>query len=161
MHPFQSGPSLRRRKAGFSLVEIMITVVIIGIIAMMAYPAFAKIRRSAQNSRFLSDLRTFSQTFELNSMESGLWPAATAAGAVPAGMAGNFPRDAWINPSSVGGVWSWDINNNGVVASILVSGVTATDVQMSIIDRRSDDGDLNTGLFRKVGAGQFMYILQE
>jgi len=156
-----SGASLRHRKAGFSLVEIMITVSIIGIIAMLAYPAFTKIQRSARNSRFISDLRTFSQTFEMYSMETGLWPAAAAPGIVPLGLAGNFPRDAWITVNSIGGQWSWDVNNNGVVACIMVTGATANDLQMTIIDRRTDDGDLNTGLFRKLGAGQFIYILQE
>lgn len=160
MHSFSSGAPRRHRQAGFSLVEIMIVVVIIGLIAMMAYPAFVKIRRSAQSSRFVSDLRTFSQAFESYSMETGLWPAATGSGVVPNGMAGSFPRDAWIAVNSIGGRWTWDINANGVVACITVTGATAEDPQMMLIDQRVDDGNLNTGLFRKVGAG-FIYILQE
>ena len=38
--------------------------------------------------------------------------------------------------------------------------VTASDLQMLMIDRRIDDGDLTTGLFRKVGT-RFIYILEE
>jgi hypothetical protein len=32
---------------------------------------------------------------------------------------------------------------------------------MTLIDKRIDDGDLTTGLFRKVNSNRFSYILQE
>ena len=64
----------RPRRAGFTLVEIMIVVVIIGLLAAMAIPAFRRVRESAQNARFVSDLRTFSQAFETYSLRNGAWP---------------------------------------------------------------------------------------
>lgn len=144
---------------GFTLIEIMIAVVIIGLLAMLAIPAFTKLRRAAQSNRFVSDLRVFAQGFESYSMQNGIWPPAAGAGIVPTGMEGNFNESAWgAAQNSLGGRWGWELNNYGVIAGISVTNVTALDSQMIMIDARIDDGDLSTGLFQKVG-DRFIYAL--
>jgi type IV pilus assembly protein PilA len=47
----------RRATAGFTLVEIMIVVVIIGLLAAMAIPAFQKVRSTTQDKAVLANLR--------------------------------------------------------------------------------------------------------
>jgi type IV pilus assembly protein PilA len=159
MHSFQSSAP-PRRAAGFTLVEIMVVVVIIGLLAVLALPAFSKSRQSSQNNRFISDLRVFAQAFENYSLMNGAWPPNAGSGTVPAGMAGDIRHANWTVPNSVGGLWNWDFNNSGVVAAIATTNVTASDLQMQMIDKRIDDGDLTTGLFRKVGT-RFIYIMEE
>lgn len=48
---------INKSKKGFTLVEIMIVVVIIGLLAAMAIPAFNKVRESAREKAVLNNLR--------------------------------------------------------------------------------------------------------
>ncbi len=149
-----------RRSAGFTLVEIMIVVVIIGLLAAMALPAFGRVRSRSHAARFISDLRTFSQAFETYSAQNGNWPANAGTGALPAGMSNaDIKISAWSTQrNSVGGRWNWDRNLN-VTAGISTTNATVTDAFMTAIDRRIDDGDLTTGLFQKFDT-RFTYILE-
>jgi prepilin-type N-terminal cleavage/methylation domain-containing protein len=149
----------RREDAAFTLVEIMIVVVIIGLLAAMAIPAFARVREAAQNTRYISDLRTFAQAFETYAAKNGTWPANAGSGVVPAGMSGELKDSVWIAKNSLGGRWNWDRNNYGGAAVISVANITVSDEQLTAIDVKIDDGDLNTGRLQKI-SGRFCYILE-
>jgi prepilin-type N-terminal cleavage/methylation domain-containing protein len=151
----------QRHRAGFTLVEIMIVVVIIGLLAAMAIPMFGRVREHTQNSRFISDLRTFAQAFETYAMKNGSWPPNAGTGVVPAGMTGELKDSAWNTPkNSVGGRWNWDTSNSyGGAAVISCVSATASDTQMTAIDAMIDDGDLSSGNFQKLN-NRFVYILE-
>jgi type IV pilus assembly protein PilA len=58
-------------RQGFTLVEIMIVVVIIGLLAAMAIPAFQKVRASSQDKAVLNNLRQLSSAADQYFLEKG------------------------------------------------------------------------------------------
>ena len=60
-----------RSRHGFTLVEIMIVVVIIGLLAAMAIPAFQKVRIASQDKAVLNNARQLSAASEQYFMENG------------------------------------------------------------------------------------------
>ena len=64
---------------GFTLVEIMIVVVIIGLLAAMAIPAFQKVRSSSQDKAVLNNMRQLGAAADQYFLENGTSTAAIAA----------------------------------------------------------------------------------
>jgi type IV pilus assembly protein PilA len=60
---------------GFTLVEIMIVVVIIGLLAAMAIPAFAKVRQQSRTKAVLNNLRIISSAAQTYMMDKGMTQA--------------------------------------------------------------------------------------
>lgn len=144
---------------GFTLVEIMIVVVIIGLLATFAIPAFRRVQHAAENRRFISDLRVFSQAFETRALANGSWPGDRSPRGVPTGMATELRRVTWQANTSIGGQWDWDYLQFGFTAGISVYQPTVTVAQMREIDALIDDGDLTTGNFQQRSQG-YIWILE-
>jgi len=64
--------NLRRPRQGFTLVEIMIVVVIIGLLAAMAIPAFQKVRQSSQDKAVLNNARQLAAAADQYFLENGV-----------------------------------------------------------------------------------------
>jgi type IV pilus assembly protein PilA len=61
-----------RISQGFTLVEIMIVVVIIGLLAAMAIPAFQKVRTSSQDKAILNNARQLAAAADQYFLENGV-----------------------------------------------------------------------------------------
>ena len=59
-------------RKGFTLVEIMIVVVIIGLLAAMAVPAFNKVREEARRKAIINNLRQVASAGQQYILENGV-----------------------------------------------------------------------------------------
>ena len=157
LHP-SSSSSQRDRKSAFTLVEIMIVVVIIGLLAAMAIPAFNRVRTKARVNTFINDLRIGKDAFETYALETGGWPPDGTAN-MPVEMSTYMDLARWAQQTSLGGNWDWDLNQFGFVAGLSVFQPTVDDATMTLVDAAIDDGDLNAGSFRKRTNG-FILVLE-
>ena len=153
----------RMSSRAFTLVEIMIVVVIIGLLAALAIPAFQRAQRASQNARAINDFRVFSQAFEIYNTQNGSWPLNVGPGVIPTSpvpMNADFRAVTWQSVTVLGGRWNWDNSvSTGGTAGISISSYTCDDAQLAEIDAKIDDGDLTTGRFQKTQTNRVTLIL--
>jgi prepilin-type N-terminal cleavage/methylation domain-containing protein len=63
---------IQRSRCGFTLVEIMIVVAIIGLLTVLAIPSLMKARKQSQGRRILNDTRMIDSAIDQTAMELSL-----------------------------------------------------------------------------------------
>ena len=159
-----------RSSDGFTLVEIAVVVMIIGILSTMALPASRKAGSMTRINTYVNDLRVFSGGFNQFAQMHGKWPATqTSSQSFPEDMEGHLSETSWTRVTPLGGSYTWDhdvlLNGRTITAAIsLVASperpVSATNEQLLEIDTKIDDGNLATGMFQ-LGFGDMpIYIIE-
>lgn len=84
-----------KAKKGFTLVEILIVVVILGILAAIVIPQFSDASTEAKESAAKSDLSALRSQLELYKIRTGPGYPASLAALQAAGYIQQVPTDPW------------------------------------------------------------------
>ncbi|MDP6491482.1 MAG: type II secretion system protein, partial [Kiritimatiellia bacterium] len=92
----------RSKQSGFTLVEIMIVVMIIGLLASIAIPSFSKARNESRIARYLNDIRLAIDYIELYAMENGSYPPDRGPRQAPDGLTDYVKGLDWSEDTPLG-----------------------------------------------------------
>lgn len=151
-----------RWQPAFTLVEILIVVVILGILAAIVVPRFAGATQDARIGTFITNIKTYADACEFYNAREGRYPVDGSSGEVPAGMESYIDEHEWTARTPLDGLWDTEYNDSGVAAAVGVhyfTGVNPGDSVMLLVDTRFDDGNLSTGSFQRLDADRYYYVL--
>ena len=143
---------MRRTNKGFTLVEILIVVIILGILAAIVIPQFTEASNDARDSSLKSDLQTARSQLELYKVQHlEKYPSVDETGALDTGnfiarMTGKTDQDGKLNTAGIFGPYLQKFPKNQFVDSSVADVVSFGATQVT-------DGsagwwfDTNTGRF--------------
>ncbi len=115
----------RPRRHGFTLVELMITVMIVGMLSAIAVPKFREVRRRATATQIMGDFDVMRHAALSFYVDSGYFPEAVGPGEIPPGLTKylptsfSFAKQQWtMNYENWAGVSSKMYESTGIVVGI-------------------------------------------
>ena len=153
-------------KRGFTILELVIVVAVIGILAAIAIPMVSSYRDKAKLIHIASDLRNFRDGFTAYVVDNGCYPPDSHNDA-PFNLINGYgtenylPINAWTEEPYWGGFYNWEGPNSYPYAGISIYGTAASQEIMTKLDTVFDDGNLSSGVFRKTPNGRYTYIIND
>ncbi len=94
--------SLKNRNQGFTIVELLIVIVVIGILALLVITTYSGIQQKARNSQRQSDLQALQTQLEAFYSQNGYYPSLANMNSSTwlATNMKNLDKNALIDPSS-------------------------------------------------------------
>jgi prepilin-type N-terminal cleavage/methylation domain-containing protein len=151
-------------RRGYSLVEVLAVVVILGLLAALITIGVQWLIEDARRTAFRADMQTFTRAAEIHYLQNGAYPAPTEPGEVPPELEQMIERSRWARDSPLGGQWQiQDVPSGGVGVGVWLGDVLEEETEsvlrqeraierMRMYDEDWDDGDLATGTFRQSGS---------
>lgn len=147
-------------RQGFTLVEILVVVVILGVIAAIVIPAFSTSAEDATSSVFTQNMRIARNAFNLYFHEHEAYPPDRLPAVFPEEMGTHLSRESWVRETSLGGNWDWDYLQFGTTAGVSVHTPTCSTDRLVEVDTLLDDGNLEVGSFRRRTDGYISVIAE-
>jgi len=110
-----SNSKLLRRKHGFTIVELIVVIAVIGILAAIVTVNYNSIQQGARARTVMSDLDTAAADLELDLKNTGNYPASTAAANAGRGLV-----------ASTGTTYQYSVNNSVSPKSYCLTGSNGT-----------------------------------
>lgn len=158
-------PKKIHKKQGFTLIEILIVVVILGILASVVIAQFRNASDDAARAAFLINGKTFVESAMRFQLDTGQFPEDSGSGFLPAGFEQYIQAEKWVGGTPIGGVWDSELNSFSITSAIGVhfngAGVTRDNAYMQQVDAMVDDGDLATGGFQQIANDRYYFIIKD
>ena len=112
---------MRKNQKGFTLIEVMLVVLIIGIIAVIALPKLLVTINQARNKSCLSNQQAIRTAIEQNWWEEGAYPEATTVAELITELEteGHLPATSTVSATCPGGgTYTYTAADGSFVCSI-------------------------------------------
>lgn len=142
----------RRLPRGFSLLELVICILILGILVAVAAPRFYSVADEAKVNQVVSEARKLNQLVLVSKQVQGDWPATHKPGVVPTELSGQFPTRKFP-PAPVDGNWWWvgPDQNPKYYGMVLFFESKLEDTSVfELIEKKFDDGAKDGGWILRV-----------
>lgn len=150
-------------RRGFSLIELVIVVVIIGVLGAIAIPRLSRGSDGARINAFVAEINTFATAIDHYQIKTGNKLSDSVTGEFPDELADYLRQGSWEEPTPIGGYWDVEVNGSGGVAlavGVHFMGVRNNADDALAVDEILDDGNLQTGVFQQLASDRFYLILE-
>ena len=145
---------------GFTLLELLVVITIIGVLASIAIPTYNSMRDRAKVGRTATELRNFATAFFAFAMANGEFPEDNHE-ELPPGMEAFISPAVFNRTTPIGGRYNWEGPDNYPYAGVSISGSIDDPDLIAVLDNVMDDGDPNTGRLRVGSNGRPTFIIEE
>lgn len=149
-----------QKERGFTLIELLVVIATIGILVAMAIPHFSEMRKRAQIASTATEMKQLVAAFEAYFASNEVYPNDSHRD-VPTGMEKLIPAVMWAETTPIGGYYNWEGPDSYPYAGISIWSHTASLVDLAILDRMIDNGNLGNGRFRITANGRPTFIVDE
>jgi prepilin-type N-terminal cleavage/methylation domain-containing protein len=145
---------MKKTTSGFTIVELLIVIVVIGILAAIVIVAYQGVQQRARNSQIMSGVTAYQKALNMYSTLNGSYPNNT--GCLGAGYPSN---NCWVGPN---GNYSVNATLDTNLATVMstkpslttnVLQITATDQRLGALYRYASATDIKI-IYYLEGAGQ-------
>lgn len=163
--PASLGPKSQRSHHAFTLVEILIVVVILGILAAIVMPQAANAMGNTRQTVFVREIQLFTDAAVIHRSQTGSWIGDGSSGQIPAGFEDYIDPASYENGTPIDGVWDTEARPDYDITLGIGVHFNGGDGQkdadyMTEVDAIFDDGDLSTGGFQQFASDRFYFIVE-